>query len=223
MITLVVDASTYVGTVAVVRDRQVVADGEATMRGRESEALMPAVTGVLAHAGVATREISRVVCGAGPGSFTSLRIAASIAKGIAFGTGCPLFAVSSLALLVAGDGSPAPGRYLAVLDALRGEAYVGGYAVDANGAVNVILAERLVKQEAVAEAATAIAGLTIGAGQQIDRAPHARGAIALEALVLAAGPADLESWEPVYGRKAEAQTRWEAAHGTPLPSGSTST
>jgi tRNA threonylcarbamoyladenosine biosynthesis protein TsaB len=223
MITLVVDASTYVGTVAVVRDRQLVAEGDATMRGRESEALMPAVASALARAGVAPREISRVVCGAGPGSFTSLRIAASIAKGIAFGTGCPLFAVSSLALLVAGGGSLSPGRYLAVLDALRGEAYVGGYAVDANGAINVILAERLVRQEAVAQAAMAIGGLTAGAGQQIDRAPHARGAIALEPLIVASGSADLGSWEPGYGRKAEAQMRWEATHGTPLPWGSTST
>jgi len=30
-------------------------------------------------------------------------------------------------------------------------------------------------------------------------------------------PVDLASWEPDYGRLAEAQVRWEAAHGRPLP------
>jgi tRNA threonylcarbamoyladenosine biosynthesis protein TsaB len=31
------------------------------------------------------------------------------------------------------------------------------------------------------------------------------------------GPVDLASWEPDYGRLAEAQVRWERAHGRPLP------
>jgi len=29
---------------------------------------------------------------------------------------------------------------------------------------------------------------------------------------------DVSAWEPAYGRLAEAQVRWEAAHGVPLPS-----
>jgi tRNA threonylcarbamoyladenosine biosynthesis protein TsaB len=31
------------------------------------------------------------------------------------------------------------------------------------------------------------------------------------------GPADIASWEPLYGRMAEAQVKWEAAHGRGLP------
>ena len=45
---------------------------------------------------------NRIVCGAGPGSFTSLRIAGSIAKGIAGGANRPLYAVPSMALMVGG-------------------------------------------------------------------------------------------------------------------------
>jgi hypothetical protein len=30
---------------------------------------------------------------------------------------------------------------------------------------------------------------------------------------------DIASWEPEYGRLAEAQVRWERAHGMPLPGG----
>lgn len=219
MSTLVIDASTYVGTTALFRGASVVADGSATMRGRDAEALMPMVADTLARAGVSPRELARVVCGAGPGSFTSLRIAASIAKGIALGAGVPLFAVSSLALLAAGNGSPSPGAYLAVLDALRGEAYVGGYAVSARGEVTVMHAEGLVRQSDIGELASSLGAVTVGPGQAIDRAPLARAAIALDSMIRERGPVDLATWEPGYGRKAEAQMRWEASHGRPLPSG----
>ena len=162
MNTLVIDASTYVGTTALLRGSRLIADGQAAMRGRDTEALLPMVADTLGRGGVRPRDLTRVVCGAGPGSFTSLRIAASIAKGIALGIGVPLFAVSSLALLAGGDGSPAPGAYLAVLDALRGEAYVGGYALSARGEVSVILAERLVRQTEIAELAGSLGAIPVG-------------------------------------------------------------
>jgi tRNA threonylcarbamoyladenosine biosynthesis protein TsaB len=48
----------------------------------------------------------------------------------------------------------------------------------------------------------------------VDARPHAR------AVALMAEPAavDLATWEPAYGRLAEAQVKWEAAHGRALPS-----
>ena len=222
MTTLVVDASTYVGTVAVLREGQVLSDGSAAMRGRDAEALMPAVADCLARAGTHARELSRVVCGSGPGSFTSLRIAASIAKGVAAAAECPLFAVSSLALLAVGDSEARPGNYLAVLDALRGEAYVGGYSVAANGDIAMILGERLVRQAEIDQVAASIEAITVGAGQSIQRAPQARAARLLDSTIIATGAVNLGEWEPRYGRKAEAQMRWEAAHQKLLPaSGST--
>jgi hypothetical protein len=56
----------------------------------------------------------------------------------------------------------------------------------------------------------------IGPGQQIDAHPHARGVAPLLASLIANGPVNLEAWEPDYGRLAEAQVRWEAAHGRRL-------
>jgi tRNA threonylcarbamoyladenosine biosynthesis protein TsaB len=216
VITLVIDASTYVGTVALIRDARLLAESEAAMRGRDAEALMPAVAATLERAAIRQRELSRIVCGAGPGSFTSLRIAASLAKGLALGIGCPLFAVSSLALLAAQDGAPRPGPYLAVLDALRGEAYVAAYRVDGRPEVSQLMPERLARHAEVAALAAEMDAITVGPGQQRDVAPRARGALALESLIASTGPSDLASWEPRYGRKAEAQMRWEASHGQPL-------
>jgi hypothetical protein len=49
--------------------------------------------------------------------------------------------------------------------------------------------------------------------------PLARGAAHITNLIDAAEPADLASWEPAYGRLAEAQVKWEATHGRPLQLG----
>ena len=215
-LTLALDASTYAGTVAVLRDGVVVATREALMRGEREERLMPAVLAALADAGAVPRDVKRVVCGAGPGSFTSLRIAAGIAKGIAHGAGVPLFAVSSLTLVVAGaQPALAPGRYVAALDAMRGERYAQHVLVEADGAVRAEGAETLASPEQLAQDGATI----VGPLEATSTAPHARGVAVLLDALLAAGPVNLDAWEPSYGRLAEAQVKWEAAHGRPLSTG----
>jgi tRNA threonylcarbamoyladenosine biosynthesis protein TsaB len=215
-LTLALDASTYVGTVAVLRDGVVVAAREALMRGEHEERLMPAVLAALADAGAVPRDVARVVCGAGPGSFTSLRIAAGIAKGVAHGANVPLYAVSSLALVVAAANPALPqGRCIAALDAMRGERYAQAIVVHEDGRVMLDGPSALATLEQLAAAGDRVVGpLEPGA-----HAPHARGVAAMLEAVLADGPVDLDVWEPSYGRLAEAQVRWEAAHGRPLASG----
>lgn len=231
MITLAVDASTYVGTVAVLSDGVLVARGEARMRGEHEERLMPAVAAVLADAaekagragqgeGAAWPRVDRIVCGAGPGSFTSLRIAGSIAKGLATGWNIPLYAVSSLALMLAAAEPALPaGCYVAALDALRGEAYVAAYSVESDGRIVSLASERRVSHDELTAYAESLDALLVGPGQALDFAPDARGVLRLAPGIFEAGPVDAGSWEPAYGRLAEAQVRWEAVHGVPLRSG----
>ena len=222
MITLALDASTYVGTVAVLRDRALVAEGEAVMRGEQEERLMPAVLATLGEAGCSVRAVSRVICGAGPGSFTSLRIAGAIAKGIVMGNGARadgLFAVSSLALIVAGRSATLePGRWLALLDAMRGERYAALYEVGAGGTVREIERLGLVREGEVARECERLGARAIGPKEMMEAAPHARGAAVLLDDVVAHGQVALDTWEPDYGRLAEAQVKWEAAHGRSLTS-----
>ncbi|MGH7669768.1 MAG: tRNA (adenosine(37)-N6)-threonylcarbamoyltransferase complex dimerization subunit type 1 TsaB [Gemmatimonadaceae bacterium] len=215
---LALDASTYTGTVAVLRDGATVVAGETAMRGARVERLMPAVADVLGAAGLSPGDIDRVVCGAGPGSFTSLRIAASIAKGIAMGRSIPLGAVSSLALIVAGlEPLPMPGRYLAVLDALRGEAYAQLVEVLADlVGVAPVGEPMLVANGDLAATARGLGAVTVGAGGEIPGTPHARGVARLSTSTRRIDAADLAMWEPDYGRPAEAQVRWEIVHGRPL-------
>src|SRR5512142_2781987 len=221
MITLALDASTYEGDVAVVDDTRVLAESHAAMKRADRETLMPLVAETLARAGLAAGEIDRIACGAGPGSFTSLRIAASIAKGLALGLGKPLFAVPSLALIVSGA-RLSEGRYVAALDALRGEVYVGLYEVERSGDVVELERARLIGASEL-ESVAAESDARIATPLQIDGAVRARpvaaGIVHLGALLDRLGPVDVASWEPAYGRLAEAQVRWESAHGKPLPTG----
>ena len=179
---------------------------------------MPAVAECLEEVGVKRGEITRIVCGAGPGSFTSLRVAGSVAKGLAAGYGVDLFAVSSLLLTVTGAKPPLPpGEYLSVLDAMRGELFVARVLLQPGGLATQVEPTTILTAEQLGEAADSDRAVrVIGPGQKNDAHPHARGVAGALSSIVAAGPVDLASWEPDYGRLAEAQVRWEAAHGRPL-------
>ncbi|HEX7120761.1 MAG TPA: tRNA (adenosine(37)-N6)-threonylcarbamoyltransferase complex dimerization subunit type 1 TsaB [Gemmatimonadaceae bacterium] len=215
-LTLAIDASTYTGTVALIRDGAVLAERSAAMRGEHEERLMPAVSDVLRDAGVAVRSLDAVACGAGPGSFTSLRIAASIAKGLATALGVPLLVAPSPLLIVAGAvPALAPGRYIAVLDAMRGDQFALDVAVEVDGGLVADGKPWLAPSDAVAARARERGATLVGPVQPGERVPHARGFASLLRQHIAVA-VDLVSWEPDYGRKAEAQVKWERAHGRPL-------
>jgi len=222
MITLAIDASISIGDVALLDDARVVAELSVEMKSPTVERLMPAVASVLGQNGVAPRELDRIVCGAGPGSFTSLRIAGGIAKGLSAGANVPLYAAPSLGLMVAGASLPV-GRYLAAADALRGESYVALYHVSATGDVIELEHAMVVAAASVLDLATRaeahIVSPTPIADDVIRALPRAAGVARLEGLLTASGPVDLASWEPTYGRLAEAQVKWETLHGRPLPVG----
>lgn len=215
-LTLAIDASTYEGSVAVVRDGRVLAEGTVAMRGETEERLLPAALAALAHVGAQLREVQQVVCGAGPGSFTSLRIAAAIAKGVAMGNGVRLFAVPSLALIVAGARDINAGDYLAVLDAMRGDRFIAPYRLAANGRVTALGGTERVAADTVAATAERLQATPIGPIAALRHLPHARGVAPMLGDIEHAGPVALDSWEPLYGRLAEAQVKWEAAHGRSL-------
>ena len=219
MITLALEASTYTGSVAVIRDGAVLAARETAMRGVHEERLMPAVAEVLAESGIAPNAIGQVACGEGPGSFTSLRIAGAIAKGLALSANAPLIPVSSLLLIVAGA-APAvqPGRYVAVLDAMRGDVFASVLSVT-DRAITTESSTTLLARTALAAFAREYAARPVGPAEQLVVAPHARGVAKLGILAPWPDAADLATWEPNYGRLAEAQVKWEAAHGRALTTG----
>ena len=218
VITLGLDASTYAGSVAVFRDREVIAErmleqASGPVQGTRAEGMMPAVAEALAHAGLGPGDVNRVVCGEGPGSFTSLRIAASLAKGFAHSRNIPLYSISSL-LLIAASAPVNVRPVVAAISAMRGEFYVADYQVTCDN-VTETAAPRIVEEGAMrAYALERNARLFIAGNEGVN--PAISAAARLLDTIFEGGPVDLGSWEPRYGRLAEAQVRWEKATGRPL-------
>ena len=115
-------------------------DGQSTIVLRErsgsvsSEHVLPLVARVLAGAGTSLNRLAGIAYGAGPGSFTGVRIACGVVQGLAFGADLPVLGVPTLAALAQTAwrerGWP---RVLACLDARMREVYVASYVRQVNG------------------------------------------------------------------------------------------
>jgi tRNA threonylcarbamoyladenosine biosynthesis protein TsaB len=113
MLTLAFDTATSVATSALVRDGELVAE-----RASRAARVLADADELLAAAGADPRELTAVVAGTGPGSFTGVRIGLAAARALAFALDLPLAGVSTLDALAAG----APGA-IPVVDAGRREVF----------------------------------------------------------------------------------------------------
>jgi tRNA threonylcarbamoyladenosine biosynthesis protein TsaB len=129
---LAMESSTSRGSVAVGDAGGIRAEMVLDVVGAHSSALLPAVEEVMRAAGLRPAELGGVVVGAGPGSFTGLRIAASTAKGIVHGLGIPLFAYSSL-LAAAASAWGAERPVCALFDARKRDVFAGCWRFCAGG------------------------------------------------------------------------------------------
>jgi hypothetical protein len=106
----------------------------------------------------------------------------------------------------------AQGEYLSLLDAMRGEFYALRCVVDQEGRVASEGEVELLPEAGLPTGGASASALTeIGPGRTIDAAPHARGVALLMPEILGRGRVDASSWEPDYGRLAEAEVRLQGA------------
>lgn len=226
-------------------DRATVAIGDdagpwdqATLEGarRQAGELLPLLDALLRRAGVRVADLAEIVVGDGPGSFTGLRVGWALARGIAQAHGPPITAVPSLmgharsAALAARVGS-AP--VAVCFDALRGQVFGAIYAF-AGARVDTLVAPAVLTIAELAVRAPSRPAIVVGEGAE-RHAPAVRRwtgaepwrpgedvpAVAWSLVTLRAQAGrsigDPAHAEPIYGRPAEAQARWEADHGRPLP------
>lgn len=95
MLTLALDCCADPCSVALARDRAVIASRGATSRG-SAEALVSLVDEVLCAAGLSIKDVDLLAVSTGPGSYTGVRIAITLAQGLSLGTHIPVLGVPLL-------------------------------------------------------------------------------------------------------------------------------
>jgi tRNA threonylcarbamoyladenosine biosynthesis protein TsaB len=190
-----------------------------------SATLIPAILELLADAGVELRDVDAIVFGRGPGAFTGLRTACSVAQGLAFGAGKPVLPVDTL-LALAEDArtSDAPQRVWALLDARMNEIYAAQYGFDGRHwdvlDAPMLTAPEVLNERWRNEPPSLVAGnaldvfgdrLVIGAAQRAAGAlPRASALLALAPALLERGAAvDAALALPLYVREKVALTTVE--------------
>jgi tRNA threonylcarbamoyl adenosine modification protein YeaZ len=195
-------ASVALGTGGAAIERH--ADGA---RGHARQ-LLPMIDELLQEAGRLLTDLDGVIVADGPGSFTGLRVGASVAKALHDAAGLSLFTAPSL-LGCALAGSDLGQPVLVTSNALRGDVFAAVYSFE-DGAVQTLHAPSVVRQ--------ADAALLCGGAAELEVMPaDARRLIQLvgwtDGLALIENVA---AWAPTYGRPAEAQAQWERIHGRAL-------
>src|SRR2546428_3256387 len=127
---LAIDASTETCAVALGENERWLEHSQAAGQ-RHAELLLPMIKDLLAEGGLALSQLSGIAFGAGPGSFTGLRIACGVAQGLALGADLPVVGVATLeAMAETARHRGGPTRVIAALDARMQEIYVAAYEHD---------------------------------------------------------------------------------------------
>ncbi|WP_160689749.1 tRNA (adenosine(37)-N6)-threonylcarbamoyltransferase complex dimerization subunit type 1 TsaB [Clostridium sp. C2-6-12] len=135
MITLAVDSSSKVATVALIKDEKLL--GEITLNDKKEHSviLMTIIEDLLKNNNLKVDDIDGYVVSKGPGSFTGLRIGMATVKGLSFGSNKPYVSVSSLDAL-AFSAANFDGIICPIMDALRNSVYTSLYKSNATYSVN---------------------------------------------------------------------------------------
>ncbi|MCK9628841.1 MAG: tRNA (adenosine(37)-N6)-threonylcarbamoyltransferase complex dimerization subunit type 1 TsaB [Bacteroidales bacterium] len=129
---LLIETSTEVCSVALSRGDQIICSRTVKEPKSHARIIAPLIQEIMSECSTSIGKCHAVVVSEGPGSYTGLRVGASIAKGLCYGASIPLIAVSSLELLariaVSGTNKFPPSTILVpMIDARRMEVYTAKY------------------------------------------------------------------------------------------------
>jgi len=137
---------------------------------RHTDIILPMVAELLADAGLAAQNIDAIAFGAGPGSFTGVRVATSVAQGMALAHDLPVVPLSCLAILALGGARAHDcASVAAVMDARRQEIYFAVYAVDQATQVSTCLEPDAIGAPQDVRFPTGAKCIVVGAGMHVYR------------------------------------------------------
>jgi tRNA threonylcarbamoyladenosine biosynthesis protein TsaB len=204
MTILALEFSSPQRSVAVARGGNLLAETSET--GGRNTAAFGMIEKVLAEAKIQREQIEALCIGLGPGSYTGIRAAISIAQGWQLARGTKLLGVGSAGAIAAqARAEKISGRVNVVIDAQRGEFYLAVYEISADGFQEI----EPLKILPLAEVQSRADAGEILAGPEVTKwFPHGRIIFPRAAMLakLAAGRSDFvagERLEPVYLRETE--------------------
>ena len=219
---LAIDTCGPTGSVALGRlaGRDLEILGQTELEGRNySATLVAAVSDLLAHAGVALKDLGGIVAVNGPGSFTGVRVGLSAVKGLAESLPIGVVAISRLQVLSRKSGVPA-----CALDAHRGEVFL---RVERTGLAPIEMLAGATELAAISPPPLRIAVCDLSAAAllraawpttqlMVSTAPVATDALRLgEARLIAGASIDLALLDGHYLRRSDAEIFGEAQAGQP--------
>lgn len=229
-----IDTATWAASVGVIDDERVLSERSLTVTGSHAATLLPLVDDALAAAGIALHELDLLAVSIGPGAFTGLRIALSVAKGLALATGAAIVGVPTLEAHVHAAG-PRPGVVCPVLDARKREVYAALFRWSGDNPT-ALAPDRALTPHLLAELVRSTGSPCTLVGEGVDAyrelwtqllGPDATLLRAAELAPLgpvvahlgarsfrAHGAADLAALEPVYVRRCEAEVKRDENRAT---------
>lgn len=119
MYTLIVDSSTKVLYEALLKNDEVICERYVDGQNDHAKNIVKIVEDMYCAAGITARDVTKVVCGIGPGSYTGVRMAVTLAKMMGVFMKCDVYKISTLQLMASGT----KGKALCAIDARRGNSF----------------------------------------------------------------------------------------------------
>jgi len=193
MIIAIDGASTDLSVALAAPDGSSIDDDAWSTRFRQSGELLPRLLALLERDGRDFDDVSALAVGTGPGSFTGLRVAMALAKGLAFALGRPIIGVPSLVAWLAAE----PDAVAALARAGARDAYL---LERAETQIRVVDRDDVAARTEVVAAPAELAAVFELAGARSPRAASTIARLAAARLATQPGGDDLARLEPIYLR-----------------------
>ena len=144
---LAIDTTAKTATAALTDDGRLIAMTVLNTPNTHSVTLLPMIDGLLRGSALTVEDLELLVCSAGPGSFTGVRIGAAAIKGLAYASGKACIGVSSLEALALGI-TETDGIICPVMDARRNQLYNALFKYE-NGRLVRLTPDRVITAEAL--------------------------------------------------------------------------